>query len=56
MDTRQWQHEKIMSAGDKAKKLETFHMTVSDWYVTCPRCMKQLRGTLEQVKEHTCGS
>jgi hypothetical protein len=56
MDTRQWQKEKIASAGNKAKELAAFHATVSDWYVTCPRCKMQLHGTLEQVKEHSCGS
>lgn len=37
-------------------QLHDFNNSVSDWYVACPHCGARLRGTLDQIKEHSCGS
>lgn len=35
--------------------LDKFNSEQSDWYVTCPHCQANLRGTLAEIKEHSCG-
>lgn len=35
--------------------LSEFNEKQTDWYTTCPKCKAQLRGTLAQIREHSCG-
>jgi hypothetical protein len=41
---------------DKARQLDLFYDTCADWYGTCQRCMRVLRGSRAELKAHVCGS
>lgn len=42
-----------MQKGDLAK-LDAFNEQATDWYATCPKCKHELRGTLAEIKAHSC--
>lgn len=35
--------------------MEKFNEEQTDWTAMCPRCKVQLKGTLQQIREHKCG-
>lgn len=47
--------ERMANREGDLKKLEEFNLQTADWYVVCPKCKVEIRGTLAQVKGHVCG-
>lgn len=46
------EHEK--QAEENRKALDKANAEASDWRATCKKCGKQLKGTLDQLRAHSC--
>lgn len=41
---------------EAAETIQKFNEQQTDWYTTCRKCKADLRGTLAQLKAHSCGT